>query len=77
MRDFSNHASNRGPGRDVAITNIETCVVRGNFEWNLVRVHTDAGVTGIMEYMKRFLVGENPLDVERLFRRMVHTVGHE
>ncbi|SFG85041.1 L-alanine-DL-glutamate epimerase [Halopelagius inordinatus] len=89
MRDFSNRTTNRAPDRDVTITDIETCVVEGNFEWNLVRVHTDAGVTGIgesyrgggvtevMEYMKRFLVGENPLDVERLFRRMVQeTSGH-
>jgi L-alanine-DL-glutamate epimerase-like enolase superfamily enzyme len=89
MRDFSNHATNRAPERDVEITGIETCVLEGNFEWNLVRVHTDAGVTGlgesyrggavtdIMEYMGRFLVGENPLDVERLFRRMVQeTSGH-
>lgn len=89
MRDFSNHAMNRVPERDVKITDIETCVIEGNFEWNLVRVHTDAGVTGlgeayrgggvtdIMEYMKRFLVGENPLDVQRLFRRMIQeTSGH-
>ncbi|MEF8869690.1 MAG: mandelate racemase/muconate lactonizing enzyme family protein, partial [Haloarculaceae archaeon] len=77
MRDYSNHATNRGEDRDVEITDIETCVIKGNFEWNLVRVHTDAGVVGIgesyrgggvtevMEYMKRFLIGENPLDVER------------
>jgi L-alanine-DL-glutamate epimerase-like enolase superfamily enzyme len=89
VRDFSNHATNRAPERDVAITDIETCVVEGNFEWNLVRVHTDAGVVGlgesyrgggvtdVMEYMKRFLLGENPLDVERLVRRMVQeTSGH-
>jgi L-alanine-DL-glutamate epimerase-like enolase superfamily enzyme len=89
MRDFSNHAPTRGEGRDVEITGIETCVVAGNFDWNLVRVHTDAGVTGIgesyrggavtdiMEYMGAFLEGENPLDVERLFRRMVQeTSGH-
>jgi len=89
MRDFSNHAPTRGEGRDVEITGIDTCVLEGNFEWNLVTVHTDAGVTGlgesyrgggvteIMEYMERFLVGENPLDVERLFRRMVQeTSGH-
>ncbi|MFB6295712.1 MAG: mandelate racemase/muconate lactonizing enzyme family protein [Halobacteriales archaeon] len=89
MRDFSNHAPTRGEGRDVEITGIDTCVIEGNFEWNLVAVHTDAGVTGIgesyrgggvtgiMEYMERFLVGENPLDVERLFRRMVQeTSGH-
>ncbi|MFB6113029.1 MAG: mandelate racemase/muconate lactonizing enzyme family protein [Halodesulfurarchaeum sp.] len=89
MRDFSNHATHRAPERDVEITDIETAVIAGNFEWNLVRVHTDAGVVGIgesyrggavtdiMEYMKRFLIGENPLDVERLFRRMVQeTSGH-
>ncbi|WP_436926175.1 mandelate racemase/muconate lactonizing enzyme family protein [Halosimplex amylolyticum] len=89
MRDFSNHAQNRPAERDVSITDVQTCVVQGNFEWNIVAVHTDAGVTGIgesyrgggvtdiMEYMKRFLVGENPLDVERLFRRMVtETSGH-
>jgi L-alanine-DL-glutamate epimerase-like enolase superfamily enzyme len=89
MRDFANHATNRSPDRDVAITDIETCVVEGNFEWNLVRVHTDAGVVGLgesyrgggvtalVEYMKRFLIGENPLDVERVFRRMVQeTSGH-
>jgi gluconate/galactonate dehydratase len=89
MRDFSNHATDRRPERDVEITDIETAVVEGNFEWNLVKVHTDAGVTGvgeayrggnvtdIMAYMTRFLVGENPLDPERLFRRMVQeTSGH-
>ena len=89
MRDYSNHATNRAPARDVEITGIDTAVVEGNFDWNLVRVHTDAGVTGIgesyrgggvtdlMAYMEEFLVGENPLDVERLFRRMVQeTSGH-
>lgn len=89
MRDLSNHAPTRVPERDVEITDIETCVIEGNFEWNFVKVHTDADVTGIgesyrggkvtdiMEYMKRFLVGENPLDVERLFNRMVQeTSGH-
>ena len=89
MRDFSQQTTNRAPNRDVEITDIETCVIQGNFEWNYVRVHTDAGVTGIgesyrgggvtgiMEYMKRFLIGENPLDVERLVRRMVQeTSGH-
>jgi len=89
MRDFSNHATERAPEREVSITGLETCVVEGNFDWNLVKLHTDAGVTGvgeayrggavtdIMHQMAGFLIGENPLDVERLFRRMVQeTSGH-
>jgi L-alanine-DL-glutamate epimerase-like enolase superfamily enzyme len=89
MRDYTRQPTNRGEGRDIEITDIETCVIQGNFEWNIVKVHTDAGVTGIgesyrggavtdiMEYTKRFLIGENPLDVERLFREMVQEMsGH-
>lgn len=89
MRDFSNHATSRAPERDIEITDIRTGVIEGNFEWNVVKVDTDAGVTGIgesyrggevtdlMEYTKRFLLGENPMDPERLFRRIVQEMsGH-
>ncbi len=89
MRDYSNHTTNRAESRDVSITDIQACVVEGNFEWNLIKIETDAGVTGIgesyrgggvpelVEYTKRFLIGENPLDVERLFRRIVQEMsGH-
>lgn len=89
MRDYSNHIKNRDPDREVAITDIKTCVVEGNFEWNLIEVETDAGVTGVgesyrgggvpelVEYTKRFLVGENPLDVERIVRLIVQEMsGH-
>jgi gluconate/galactonate dehydratase len=89
MRDYSNHSTDRTADREVEITDIETCVVEGNFEWNLIKVETDAGVTGIgeayrgggvpelVEYTKRFLIGENPLDVERLFRYIVQEMsGH-
>ncbi|WP_226010943.1 mandelate racemase/muconate lactonizing enzyme family protein [Halomicrobium salinisoli] len=88
MRDYGNHAT-RTADREVEITGIEPCVVEGNFEWNLVKVHTDAGVTGIgesyrgggvpriMEYTERFLLGENPLDPERIVRRIVQEMsGH-
>ncbi len=89
MKDFSGRRSRRAPDRDVQITDIGTCVVDGNFEWNLIRVETDVGVTGIgesyrgggvpelVEYTKRFLVGENPLDVERLVRYVFQEMsGH-
>ena len=89
MRDLSNHETRRAPERDVAITGVETCVVAGNFDWNLVQVHTDAGVTGLGEsyrgaavtdvvaHLGDLIEGENPLDVERLFDRMVQeTSGH-
>jgi gluconate/galactonate dehydratase len=89
MRDYSNHSTDRTADREVEITDIKTCVVEGNFEWNLIKVETDAGVTGIgeayrgggvpelVEYTKRFLIGENPLDVERLFRYIVQEMsGH-
>ncbi len=89
MKDFSNQITNRDESRDVKITDINTCVVKGNFEWNLITVETDAGVTGIgesyrgggvpelVEYTKRFLIGENPLDVERLYRQIIQEMsGH-
>ncbi|WP_430506211.1 mandelate racemase/muconate lactonizing enzyme family protein [Haloparvum sp. PAK95] len=89
MRDYANYATDRPESHDVAIAKIESAVVDGNFEWNLVKVHTDAGVTGVgeayrgggvpdlIEYTNRFLVGENPLDVERLFRYIVQEMsGH-
>lgn len=89
MKDFSGQTSIRDADRDVEITSIDACVVEGNFEWNLVKVETDAGVTGIgeayrgggvpelVEYTNRFLVGENPLDVERLVRYIFQEMsGH-
>ncbi|SNR31894.1 mandelate racemase/muconate lactonizing enzyme family protein [Halorubrum vacuolatum] len=89
MRDYATGGTNRPPDRDVEITDIRTCVLEGNFEWNLIEVETDAGVIGIgeayrgggvpelVEYTKRFLLGENPLDVERLGRLIVQEMsGH-
>jgi len=65
------------------ITGLSTIVIDGNFPWTIVRLETDAGVTGIGEsypspgvhevitdYFEPVLVGENPLDVERLYHLM-------
>ncbi len=89
MRDFSDRAMDRAADRDLQITAVETAVVPGNFDWNLVRIHTDMGITGlgeayrggavndIVNYLEDILVGENPLDVERLSRLLIQdTSGH-
>jgi galactonate dehydratase len=74
------------PARDGStpeITNIETLVIDGNFPWTIVKVEADDGTVGIGEaypspgvheiitdYLRPVLVGETPLDVERLYNLM-------
>ncbi|MFC7215646.1 mandelate racemase/muconate lactonizing enzyme family protein [Saliphagus sp. GCM10025334] len=82
-------AAKRGGGRDVEITDIQTTMVDGNFPWTLVRVYTDAGIVGtgeaywgagvaeLVERMKPFLQGENPLDIDRLTEHMVQKMSGE
>ncbi len=92
MRNLSGDAmgldSDRGP-RDVSITDVQTTMVDGNFPWTLVRVYTDAGVTGtgeaywgagvpeLIERMRPFLVGENPLDIDRLYQHLIQKMSGE
>ena len=78
----------RGP-RDVEITDVQTTMVDGNFPWTLVRVYTDAGTVGtgeaywgagvpeLIERMTPFVVGENPLDIDRLFEHLVQKMSGE
>ena len=93
MRDLSAETmgvtAERGGGRDVEITDVQTTMVDGNFPWTLVRVYTDAGVAGtgeaywgagvpeLIARMTPFLVGENPLDVDRLYEHMVQKMSGE
>jgi gluconate/galactonate dehydratase len=79
----------RGGGRDVEITDVQTAMIDGNFPWTLVRVYTDAGVVGtgeaywgagvpeLIERMKPFLVGENPLDIDRLYEHLIQKMSGE
>lgn len=76
----------RTPKRDTEtpeITDLSTVVVDGNFPWTIVTIETDDSITGIGEaypspgvhevitdYLRPVLVGENPLDVERLYHLM-------
>ncbi|PSP50006.1 enolase, partial [Halobacteriales archaeon QH_7_69_31] len=80
--------ASRGP-RDVEITDVQTTMVDGNFPWTLVRVYTDAGVVGtgeaywgagvpeLIERMTPFVVGENPLDLDRLYEHLVQKTSGE
>ncbi len=93
MRDLSAETmdcvAERGGGRDVEITDVQTTMVDGNFPWTLVRVYTDAGVVGtgeaywgagvpeLIERMTPFVVGENPLDVDRLYEFLVQRMSGE
>ncbi|WP_121740878.1 mandelate racemase/muconate lactonizing enzyme family protein [Natronorubrum halophilum] len=92
MRDLSSETmqltADRGP-RDVEITDVQTTMVDGNYPWILVRVYTDAGLVGtgesywgggddaIIERMAPFLVGENPLDIDRLYEHLIQKMSGE
>ncbi len=64
------------------ITRVTTAVIEGNFDWTIVRIETDEdlqgygesyfapGLTAIIAELGLLLVGEDPRDVRRLFRRM-------
>lgn len=64
------------------ITKIETAVIEANFDWTIVKVHTDQGLTGwgeaffapgltgLVRELNDFLPGEDPRDVDRLCRLM-------
>jgi L-alanine-DL-glutamate epimerase-like enolase superfamily enzyme len=85
-RRLSKGADTRPPERDVAITGVECTLVEANFPWNILTVHTDAGEYGLGEsfvgpareytrFLEPALVGENPLDVERLVEHMTQVLS--
>ena len=70
--DVTDQESHRPPERDIAITDVSTMVLQGNFQWGIVKVETDAGITGYGEThgagptdLGR-LEGQNPLDINRV-----------
>lgn len=64
------------------IVRLKTAVVEGNFDWTFVRIETDEGVQGlgecffapgltsILRSLESLIVGEDPRDVHRLFRKL-------
>ena len=64
------------------ITRLKTAVVEGNFDWTFVRLETDEGprglgecffapgLTAILKSLEPLVVGEDPRDIHRLFRKL-------
>src|SRR6201995_4636292 len=73
----------------VKITDVKVMIVRGpTWDWNLIKIETDAGVHGIGEaywgpgvkdmILKRFrddLIGEDPLNVVKLYTKLLFMNG--
>jgi gluconate/galactonate dehydratase len=67
---------------DVKILRLKTAVVEGNFDWTFVRIETDEGIQGlgecffapgltsILRSLEALLLGEDPRDINRLFRKL-------
>src|SRR5580704_16411497 len=64
------------------ITRLKTAVVEANIDWTFVRIETDEvisglgecffapGLTSILRSLESLLLGEDPRDVHRLFRKL-------
>src|SRR5580700_11855100 len=71
-----------GARNQLKLTRLKTAVVEGNFDWTFVRLETDEGIQGlgecffapgltaILRSLERLLLGEDPRDIHRLFRKM-------
>ena len=70
--------------KKVKITDVKCMIVRGTWDWNLIKIETDSGVYGIGEAywgwgvkdvvlnkMRDIVVGEDPLNVDKLYTKML------
>jgi L-alanine-DL-glutamate epimerase-like enolase superfamily enzyme len=68
----------------VKITNVKCMIVRGTWDWNLIKIETDAGLHGIGEaywgfgvkdlvlnQLTQHVLGEDPLNVDKLYTKML------
>src|SRR4026207_514484 len=70
--------------KKVKITDVKMMIVRGTWDWNLIKVETDSGLYGIGEAywgwgvkdvvlnkLKGIVMGEDPLNVDKLYTKML------
>lgn len=68
----------------VKITDVKCMTIRGTWDWNLVKIETDAGISGIGEaywgvgikdlilrQLKPIILGQDPLNVDKLYTLML------
>ncbi len=68
----------------VKITGVKCMIVRGTWDWNLIKIETDSGLYGIGEaywgpgvkdlvlnQLAQHIIGEDPLNVDRLYTKML------
>lgn len=64
------------------ITNVATAVIEANFDWTIVKIQTDEGITGygeafvapgltaVIRDFSRILIGDDPTSIDRILRRL-------
>ena len=78
------HLKAQGLRGKVKITDVKCMIVRGTWDWNLVKIETDAGISGIgeaywgpgvkdliLKQLKPLIIGEDPLNVDKLYTKML------
>ena len=74
--------------KKVKITDVKAMFVQAHTQTNLVKIETDSGISGIGEaywgrgvkevilgYLRDIVVGQDPLNIEPLFTKMLRTTG--
>src|ERR1700736_3367806 len=74
--------------KKVKITDVKCMIVRGTWDWNLLRIETDSGLYGlgkaywgpgvkdlVLTQMKPLIGGEDPLNVDKLYTKMLLRSG--
>lgn len=68
----------------VKITDVKCMILRGTWDWNLIKIETDSGLYGlgeaywgpgvkdlVLRQLKPLVVGEDPLNVDKLYTKML------
>lgn len=72
---------------DLRITDIRGTTVASNYDYNIIRIYTNQGITGLGEVRdagyiaqaliaKPYLIGKDPLDIESILKSIWHINGH-